>query len=124
MLFKEESMTCLITRIKVPKYSTLLWIIFTYFHMKKRAKKVSGLYEMSLFIRTQKTIYFVSLWRDVSAMAQFSTLVQEHPLAVFKVKAAGAEIWSAHFDLRGTSPHSKPWVQSKANHREGKTYRM
>ncbi|HZS75966.1 MAG TPA: hypothetical protein VFA41_05080 [Ktedonobacteraceae bacterium] len=115
MLFKkEEAMICFITRIKVLRYSTLLWVIFSYFHMKKQAKEVPGLYEMFIFIRPQKTIYFVSLWRDISAIAAFNTIVQGHALAVFKVKSAGAEIWSGYFDLRGTSFHSKSWTQNNS----------
>lgn len=104
-------MICLVTRVRVAKLSTLIWIIITFFRMRRRARAVLGLLETSISIRDRHTVFLISLWKDVPAMARFATAVRElHPRAVRKMHQVGTEVWSGHFELRGTSPSSKPWA--------------
>jgi hypothetical protein len=104
-------MYCLVTRIKVARLFTLIGIIVTFLRMRRRARAVRGLLEISILIRRQRTVYLISLWEDVAAMAAFATAIPEHPMVVYKMRRAKAEIWSGHFELRGISPHSKPWTK-------------
>lgn len=111
MLEGGESMICLVTRIKVAKLSTLIWIIIVFFRMRRRARNVLGLLETSIFVSNRHTVFLISLWKNVPAMARFATAVRElHPHAVRKMREVGAEVWSGHFELRGTTPSSKPWA--------------
>ncbi len=104
-------MICLVTRMRVTRFSTLIWVIVAYFRMRRRARNVLGLLEVSLAIRAHKTVFLISLWKDVPAMARFATAAGElHPNAVRKMRRIGAEVWSGHFELRGTAPHSTLWA--------------
>jgi hypothetical protein len=106
-----ESMVCLVTRVKIRKLSTLIWSIIAYFRMRRRVRDVRGLFEVSLVLKRRRTLFFISFWKDVAAMADFATAVGPlHPQAVRKMRSAGAEVWSGHFVLRGTAPHSRPWA--------------
>jgi hypothetical protein len=111
MLEGGESMICLVTRIRFTKFSTFIWSIITYFRIRRRAMAVPGLFEMSIMIRGRNTLFFISLWEDVAAMAHFATSVRDlHPRAVHRVRQAGAEVWSGHFDLRGVAPNGERWA--------------
>lgn len=111
MLEGGESMICLVTRIKVAKLSTLIWIVIVFFRLRRRAKNVLGLLEASIFVSDRHTVFLISLWKNVPAMSRFATAVRElHPHAVRKMREVGAEVWSGHFELRGTTPSSKPWA--------------
>src|SRR2546421_7144512 len=110
MLEGGESMICLVTRIKVAKLSTLIWIVIAFFRMRRRARNVLGLLQMSISVSDRHTVFLISLWKDVPAMARFASAVGAlHPYAVRKMRQVGAEVWSGHFELRGTSSSSKPW---------------
>ena len=83
MLEGGESMICLVTRVKLAKFSTFIWSIIAYIRIRRRARGVPGLFEMSLIIRERNTLFFVSFWKDVAAMAHFATAVGDlHPRAV------------------------------------------
>jgi hypothetical protein len=116
MLEGGESMICLVTRVKVAKLSTWIWSIIAYFRLRRRARDVPGLFEVSLVLKKRRTLFFISFWKDVAAMANFATAVGAlHPQAVRKMRSVGAEIWSGHFVLHGTAPHSKPWANAPAS---------
>ncbi len=102
-------MFCLVTRIKVRKLSTLVGIMAAYLRMRQRAKHVPGLIEMAFLIRPRRTVIFVSLWEDTTAMAKFNTAVPEHPTQVRRMRQAGAHTWSGMFELTGTSRTARVW---------------
>jgi ABC-type antimicrobial peptide transport system permease subunit len=101
MLVSGEGMLCLVTRIKVKGIFTLIGIAFAFFRMQRRSRTVSGLLETAMLVRWPRTVIFVSLWKDASAMACFATAVPEHPMMVRKVYRMGAEVWSGVFKLDG-----------------------
>jgi len=103
-------MLCLVTRIRVEKLSTLAMIVVSYLRMRQRAKHVPGLLLLSFRFQPRRTVLFISLWRDGLAMAEFNTAVPEHPLAVYKMRQVGADVWSGLFRFVATSPSSaKSW---------------
>jgi len=102
-------MFCLVTRIEMRKLSTLVGIMVAYLRMRQRAKRVPGLIEMALLIRPRRTVLFVSLWEDTTAMAKFNTAVPEHPVQVRRMRQAGARTWSGMFELTGTSRTARVW---------------
>jgi len=105
-------MLCLVTRIKVKKIFTLIGIIFAFFRMRRRSRNVPGLLETSVLVRWPRTVIFISLWKDASAMARFATAVPEHPMTVLKVYRIGAEVWSGVFKLQGQNPEVEIWINS------------
>lgn len=111
MLVNGESMLCLVTRIKVRKISTLMSIIFVFFRMRRRSRNIPGLLETSMLVRWPRTVIFVSLWKDASAMACFATAVPEHPMAVRKAYRVGAEVWSGLFKLESQN-RDPAWITS------------
>jgi heme-degrading monooxygenase HmoA len=107
-------MFCLVTRIKVRKLSTLTKIVVAYLRMRQQAKRVSGLLDTSLHLKPQRTVLFVSLWRDSDAMAEFNTIVPEHPTQVYRMRQADAIVWSWLFKFVGTSPSARSWPDLSA----------
>lgn len=112
MLVSGESMLCLVTRIKVKKISTLMSITFAFFRMRRRSRNVPGLLETLILVRWPRTVIFISLWKDASAMARFATAVPEHPMAVQKVYRLGAEVWSGVFKLESQNREDEVWTSS------------
>ncbi len=102
-------MLCLVTRIRVKKIFTLIGITFAFFRMQRRSRNVPGLLETSMLVRWPRTVIFISLWKDASAMACFATAVPEHPMAVRKVCRMGAEVWSGVFKLEGQN-RDEAWI--------------
>lgn len=110
MLISGDTMLCLVTRIKVKKFSTLIKVVLAYGRMRRKAKKVPGLLETTILIKPQRTVILVSLWKDAAAMADFATKVPEHALEVHSMWEARAEVWSGYFKLQGTSSKQNPWI--------------
>lgn len=103
-------MLCLITRIKVTRLSTLVRAIGAYLRMKRQARgSVPGLIEVAMLIRPRLTIVIISVWKDASAMAEFNSAVPGHPLEVFRMRRAHAEVWSGLFKFVGISPSARAW---------------
>ncbi len=103
-------MLCVITRIKVARLSSLIWMVIAFLRIRRQARAVHGLREMSLLIRRQRTIVIISLWEDQAAMADFATVSPEHPRAVYRLWQERGEFWSGLFELVGPSPRSVPWI--------------
>jgi hypothetical protein len=62
-----------------------------------------------MFVRPPGTIFFVSLWRDHDALADFASAVHDHARTVGWARRRGAEAWSGLFELRGASKSSDEW---------------
>lgn len=100
---------CLITRIELTRRFDLLYVLLAFYRMRRRARSVQGLAEVSLFVRRWRTVFIVSLWRDELAMAEFATAVPGHLKMVRRTFRTGARSWSGLFEFFGTSGTSGAW---------------
>ncbi len=112
MIVESNSTLCLVTRIKVKDFSTLLSVIIAFYRMKRKARNVPGLFETSLLVRRNRTVIFVSIWKNSRSFAAFATAVPEHSKAVLNMRRIGAEVWSGVFTLHQQSNHSQPWGET------------
>ena len=100
---------CVVTRVRVTKVVHVLALLRAYGRMRRRARGVTGLLQTSVVLRPWRTLYFVSLWSDHGAMADFATATPDHARTVGWARRRGAEAWSGLFELRGASRSSDPW---------------
>ncbi len=110
MFLKSDAMLCSITRIKVEKLAALISIIFSFLRMKKQSQHISGLLEVSMLLRKDRTVIFISLWQDSDAMTRFGSIVHEHSFAVRKIYRSRTEFWSGIFTLQKMSPKTGLWA--------------
>lgn len=101
-------MLCLVTCIDAKRLSTLLWVFLAALHMRRQAKDVQGLREVTVCLRRPRVVMIISLWDDESAMADFGAAVPDHASRVLRLWRGGGESWSGFFELVGPSPHSAP----------------
>jgi len=111
MIINTDSVLCLVTRIKVKRWTTFLGILLSYLRMKRQARDVPGLIEIALLTRKNRTVIFISLWENSRAMARFATMVPNHVQSVYNMHQVGAEFWSGAFTLHTVSNRSQPWDQ-------------
>jgi heme-degrading monooxygenase HmoA len=101
---------CVVTRVRVRRPHHLVVLAAAYRRMRKLAAGVPGLLSTATFVRPPRTIFFVSLWRDHDAMADFASAVHDHARTVGWARRRGAEAWSGLFELRGASKSSDDWA--------------
>lgn len=100
---------CVVTRVRVRRAAHLLVLASAYRRIRKSSAEVPGLLTTASFLRPPHTIFFVSLWRDHDAMADFASVAHAHARTVGWARRRGAEAWSGLFELRGASKSSDDW---------------
>lgn len=79
----------------------LLRSYLRYRRLAVKAARVPGLLSTSFLIESPRTCYTLSIWKDLHSIAQFGTLVEDHPPAVreaigrLRWSKQGPETWSA-----------------------------
>jgi hypothetical protein len=102
-------MLCLITRLRVRKRLTFLWVLVEFVRIRRAARNVPGLIDSGIAVKPRRTVYLVSLWENEKAILDFNRMVPRHTLMVRWMGRQGAEVWSGYFVFSSATEGSRPW---------------
>ena len=108
--------SCVLTRFRLRSVLSLIPFYRAFRRVRNSSREIGGLLQAVFLVEDLHTCYTLSIWKNDSAVVEFSTRVHEHIYAAnsafgptYNPESGRAEIWSAQFRLWAVSCCNLNW---------------
>jgi hypothetical protein len=111
----DSQISCVLTRFRLRSVWSLIPFYLAFRRVRRASKEIEGLLKAEFLVENLTTCYTFSLWKDDSAIVDFSTRVGVHgdvarpAFGLTRRNLDRPEIWSAQFRLWAVSSYNLNW---------------